>query len=209
MFETTVVFSAAIACFFLVRIFRREDAQVRLYRHVPTGITVRIEKGGKIPSGSREFERIDTEWVPHDMIIRTTTRLIIPFIQLFALYVIAHGHHSPGGGFQGGVILGASMILYAISNNLRLSRSRMGERASAFLCAAGVGLYAGTGALSMLLSKNFLDYGALSAILGVDPVTARSHGILMVEIGVGISVMAAMVWLYYNLSSAGKHDEGL
>jgi multicomponent Na+:H+ antiporter subunit B len=72
-----------------------------------------------------------------------------------------------------------------------------------------VGLYAGTGALSILLSKNFLDYGALSVILGVDPVTARSHGILMVEIGVGISVMAAMVWLYYNLSSAGKHDEGL
>jgi len=46
-------------------------------------------------------------------------------------------------------------------------------------------------------------------IQGVDPVTARSHGILVVEIGVGIAVMAVMVILYYNLASAGKQDEGL
>jgi hypothetical protein len=46
-------------------------------------------------------------------------------------------------------------------------------------------------------------------ILGVDPVSARSHSILIVEIGVGITVMAVMVALYYNLSSAGKQDEGL
>jgi len=45
--------------------------------------------------------------------------------------------------------------------------------------------------------------------LGTDPVTARSHGILIVEIGVGIAVMAVMIMLYYNLASAGKHDEGL
>jgi multicomponent Na+:H+ antiporter subunit B len=61
----------------------------------------------------------------------------------------------------------------------------------------------------MFFGSNFLDYGALSQILGVDLVTARSHGILMVEIGVGISVMAVMVLLYYNLASAGRHDEGL
>ncbi|WP_207681655.1 Na(+)/H(+) antiporter subunit B [Desulfonema magnum] len=210
MFETTVVFSAAIACFFLLRVFkRRENDEVRHYRHIPTGITLRIEKGGKIPEESADFQRIDSEWVPHDMIVNTTSRLIIPFIQLFALYVIAHGHHSPGGGFQGGVILGAAFILFAVSRNLRASIRRMGEKVSAILCAAGVFLYAGTGFLCYLLGGNFLDYSALTGILGVDPVTAHSHGILIVEIGVGISVMAAMIWIYYNLSSVGKHDEGL
>jgi cobalamin synthase len=48
------------------------------------------------------------------IIITTLTRLLTPFIQLFGLYVIMHGHSSPGGGFQGGVILGAGFILRRI-----------------------------------------------------------------------------------------------
>jgi multicomponent Na+:H+ antiporter subunit B len=85
----------------------------------------------------------------------------------------------------------------------------MGERLITFLCTLGVIIYAGTGALCMLFKKNYLDYSSLANIFGVDPVSARSHGILIVEIGVGIAVMAVMVVLYYNLASAGKQDEGL
>ncbi len=209
MFETIVIFTAGIACIFLLRIFRKEETETRLYRHIPTGITLRIEKSGKFPEKSAAFERIDSVWVPHDLIVKTTCRLIVPFIQIFALYVIAHGHHSPGGGFQGGVILGAAMILYAVAFNLRSATRRMGERLTVLLCTLGVFIYAGTGVLCMLLGLNYLDYSALAGVLGVDPVTARSHGILIVEIGVGIAVMAVMVTLYYNLASAGKHDEGL
>jgi multicomponent Na+:H+ antiporter subunit B len=135
--------------------------------------------------------------------------LIIPFIQIFGLYVIAHGHHSPGGGFQGGVILGASVIIFAISHNLRSSTKRISEKTAVLLCTLGVFLYAATGGLCLLLGSNFLDYSALSSIFSVDPVSARSHGILLVEIGVGMAVMAVMIILYYNLASAGKHDEGL
>jgi len=53
-----------------------------------------------------------------DIIIGTVARVMIPFIQLFALYVIMHGHHSPGGGFQGGVILGASLVLLLITHGI-------------------------------------------------------------------------------------------
>ena len=110
---------------------------------------------------------------------------------------------------RGGVILGATLILYAISNDLRSTITRMSERAAVFFSTTGAFIYAGTGALCLFLGANYLDYSALAAVLGVDPVTARSHGILMVEIGVGIAVMAVMVSMYYNLSSVGKHDEGL
>ena len=209
MFETVVIFTAGIACIFLLRTFRSIEPETRLYRHIPTGITLRIEKGGKYPDGSRDFERLDTDWVPYGLIVKTTGRMIIPFIQIFALYVIAHGHYSPGGGFQGGVILGASMILFAIAFNLRSAIRRLGERLSAFLCFLGVLIYATTGLLCMLYEKNYLDYGGLANILGIDPVGARSQGILFVEIGVGIAVMAVMVILYYNLASAGRQDEGL
>jgi multicomponent Na+:H+ antiporter subunit B len=209
MFETIVIFTAGIACIFLLRTFQHKESENRLYRHIPTGITLRIEKKGRFPENSVIFERIDSVWVPHDLIVKTTCRLIVPFIQIFALYVIAHGHHSPGGGFQGGVILGAAMIIYSIAFNLRSAIRRMGERSTVMLSALGVFIYAGTGVLCMLLGLNFLDYSALAHVLGVDPVTARSHGILIVEIGVGIAVMAVMVTLYYNLASAGRHDEGL
>jgi len=209
MFETIVIFTAGIACIFLLRRFRTETSATRLYRHIPTGITLRIDKDGKFPEDSTAFERIDSVWVPHDMIVKTTSRLIVPFIQIFALYVIAHGHHSPGGGFQGGVILGAAMIIFSIAFNLRTGMRRMSEHTTIVLSALGVFIYACTGILCMLFGFNFLDYRALAGILGVDPVTARSHGILMIEIGVGIAVMAVMVTLYTNLASAGKHDEGL
>jgi multicomponent Na+:H+ antiporter subunit B len=210
MFETIVIFTAGIACIFILRRFGfKESGQTRLYRHIPTGITLRIKKSGKYPERSDDFERIDSVWIPYNLIVKTTCRMIIPFIQIFALYVIAHGHHSPGGGFQGGVILGASMILYAIAFDLRSALRRMSERITGLLCTLGVFIYAGTGLASLLYDKNYLDYSALAAVLATDPVSARSHGILLVEIGVGIAVMAVMVVLYYNLASAGRHDEGL
>ena len=209
MFETIVIFTAGIACIFLLRTFKTVEPDIRLYRHVQTGITLRIEKGGKFPEDSNDFQRLDTVWIPYALVVRTTCRLVIPFIQIFALYVIAHGHYSPGGGFQGGVIMGASMVLYAIAFDLRSAIKRISERLVTSLCALGVIIYAGTGALCMLFDKNYLDYSSLANIFGVDPVSMRSHGILIVEIGVGIVVMAVMVILYYILASAGKLDEGL
>jgi multicomponent Na+:H+ antiporter subunit B len=207
MYETAVIFTAGLACFILLRIFVRREPEDRLYRHVLTGVTIRAKVGEMPPSD--DFERIDTLWTPPDLIIKTVCRFLIPFIQLFALYVIAHGHHSPGGGFQGGVILGASIILLAISQDLRTSVQRVREKLDAILCAVGVIIYAGTGALCLLLGLNFLDYSALAPILRCGPIMARSHGILIVEIGVGIAVMCTMIWIYNNVSSAGKYDEGL
>lgn len=212
MFETTVVLTAGLACFFLLRRRQSTSPPARYYRHVPTGLTFRIEEGGKLPmENSKVFTRIDSLWAPDSLIIRNTCRLIIAFVQLFALYVVAHGHYSPGGGFQGGVLLGSSIILFSISNDLRQTLKRFQEKTAAVLGAVGVLLYAGTGFLCLLLGAHFLNYDALAPVLGLengDPM-ARSHGIFSVEIGVAFAVMSVMIWIYYNLSSAGKHDEGL
>ncbi|MBF0202981.1 MAG: sodium:proton antiporter [Desulfamplus sp.] len=207
MFETTVILTAGLACFLLLKIPTKEVKQ-RYYRHEPTGVTLRIE-GDRYPDKSAVFTRIDSTWVPSDMIINFTCRILISFIQIFALYVVAHGHHSPGGGFQGGVLLGASVILFAISGNLRAAIKQFGEKTAALFGAAGVFIYVGTAALCLALGENFLNYSALAPLLGTDRIMARSHGILSVEIGVAVAVMAVMIWIYYNLSSAGKQDEGL
>ena len=207
MFETGVIFCAGLGCFVLLRLFRNRDED-SYYRHVATGITLHI-KSAKIPDVSSEFERIDTLWTPYDLIVKTVCRILAPFVQLFGLYVIAHGHHSPGGGFQGGVILGASVILIAISHDMRTAIGRISEKSIHILMAVGVLLYSGIGALCILLGRNFLDYASLSRILFTNEIEARSLGILGVEVGVGITVMAVMISIYNNLSSDGRLDEGL
>jgi len=207
MFETGVIFCAGLGCFVLLRLFRNRDED-SYYRHVSTGITLHI-KSGNIPDASSEFERIDTLWTPYDLIVKAVCRILAPFVQLFALYVIAHGHHSPGGGFQGGVILGASVILIAISHDMRTAIGRISEKTVHILMAVGVLLYSGIGALCIFLGGDFLDYASLSRVLFTSEIEARSLGILGVEVGVGITVMAVMISIYNNLSSDGRQDEGL
>lgn len=127
------------------------------------------------------------------LIVRTLSRLLIPFIQLFGLYVIAHGHSSPGGGFQGGVILGASFILLAISYGVEKVKERFSLKTLAIFTSVGVFIYGAVGFACLLLGENFLDYGVLPV---VEP---RGMGMLGIEIGVGITVMAAMVSIFYDL----------
>jgi multicomponent Na+:H+ antiporter subunit B len=208
MFETTVIFAAGMSCLLLLRVFRRKQED-RYYRHISTGVTLRVKGGKTIPERSKEFERIDTIWTPYDLIIKTVSRFLVPFIQLFALYVLAHGHESPGGGFQGGVIFGASFIILAIAFDLRTALRRFKEKTDGLLAALGVFIYAGIGALCLILGGNFLNYGKLARIFPFNKVEARAYGILGIETGVFIAVMAVMVCIYVNIASEGRHDEGL
>ena len=141
------------------------------------------------------------------IIIKTVARILVPFIQLYALYVIMHGHHSPGGGFQGGVILGASMLLLLITHGIYEMRRRLSDKWVAVMSSLGLLIYAGIGVLCILFAGNLLDYGQLSSLLEVDPAKARSLGILGIEIGVGLAVMAVMISIFYHISTGGVSPE--
>lgn len=142
-----------------------------------------------------------------NVVIQTVCRLLIPPIQLFALYVIAHGHYSPGGGFQGGCILGASFILMVIAYDIKEAKRMMSEKVNTILSSLGVIIYSGIGVVCLILSANYLDYGILNKILPVTIAEARALGIFGVEAGVGITVMAVMVSIFLNLASGGEHGE--
>ena len=141
--------------------------------------------------------------ITDDIIIRAVARILIPFIQVYALYVIMHGHHSPGGGFQGGVILGASFILYLITHGLEEAKTRMSEIKAGLFSSFGLLIYSGIGLLCLVMGGNYLDYGTLSSILKVVPAQARTLGILGIEIGVGIAVMAVMFSIFFDISTGG------
>jgi len=122
---------------------------------------------------------------------------------------VAHGDFSPGGGFQGGVIFGSSLILLAISYDLKTLVRRIKEKVLGIYAALGVLIYVGIGAICMPMGGNFLDYSKLVPLVPGDPHHIRALGMLGVEIGVGIAVTAAMAIIYINIVSEGRHDEGL
>ena len=181
MFETVVVFIAGMAVLAILK--------------------------NSVKKGSVRFDHIVD--VEPDLIVTNTVRLIVPVIQIFAFYVLAHGHVSPGGGFQGGVLMGASFILVALSWDLETALARFPMNRCIIVAAAGIILYGGIGLLSMFLGGEFLDYAELAKVLPVSREMARYHAMLGVEIGVGLTVTAIMFALYANLSSEGKLEGGL
>lgn len=188
MFETVVIFVAGMAIFAILRTFGPGSAVVE-----------RLTQEDSFIDG--DHQRI---------IVGTTCRLVVPMVQLFALYVIAHGHHSPGGGFQGGVLLGASYIILALADDLAAALKRLSESRYLMLAAGGIGIYSGFGFLCLLLGQNFFDYGVLQFVFRTDgPEMARSHSMLGVEIGVAATVMAIMFAIYANLASRGTLHKAL
>lgn len=136
-------------------------------------------------------------------ILRIISKLLIPPILLFALYVQFHGDFGPGGGFQAGVIFAAAIILYAMVFGLAAARQVFKEEYIQLLAALGVLIYGSVGVVSMLAGKNFLDYDALAT----QPITGQHIGILLVELGVGITVAAVMISLFFTFS--GRLDMDL
>ena len=127
------------------------------------------------------------------IVVTRICRLVAPFAQIFGLYVIMHGHSSPGGGFQGGVILASSFMLLAVGDGIEEVRRRFSTLAVTVLTSGGVLIYAGIGVVCLLLGANYLDYGILPV---PEP---RSLGMLGIEIGVGMTVTAAMVSIFHDL----------
>ncbi|NVL89993.1 MAG: Na(+)/H(+) antiporter subunit B [Desulfobacterales bacterium] len=142
-----------------------------------------------------------------DVIVKAVARLLMPFIVVYALYVVMHGHYSPGGGFQGGVILAASFVLLGVSHGLGKTRRRMSEKVAGVISSIGVLIYGGIGALCLILGGNYLHYGKLSKLLHVTPAEARSLGILGVEIGVALAVMAVMCTVFFAIFTVGESPE--
>jgi multicomponent Na+:H+ antiporter subunit B len=136
------------------------------------------------------------------MILRVVAKLLIPLILLFAFYVQFHGDYGPGGGFQAGVIAGAAFVLYGLVFGLRALRRVAPPAVIEFLIALGLLLYAGVGVATMLMGGKFLDYNALNHH---DPVHGQHLGILLVELGVGITVAAVMMTIYTTF--AGRDEE--
>lgn len=136
----------------------------------------------------------------HHLVLRVIAKLLIPFILMFALYVQFHGDFGPGGGFQAGIIFAAAFILYAMIFGLETARKVAPMPVVRRFIALGVLLYGGTGVAALLFGGNFLDYSVLAA----NPVVGQELGIMLIEFGVGTTVAAAMIAIFYAFAGRGR-----
>jgi multicomponent Na+:H+ antiporter subunit B len=155
---------------------------------------------GRPQRGRRRVLR-DAQWdiehgIRKHVILRVVSKLLLPLILLFALYVQWHGDFGPGGGFQAGVIFGSAFILYALIFDVDLARAVVPPRVTRFFLSLGVLIYAGVGVVGQLLGGNFLNYTVL-----VQEQTHGQHlGIALVEFGVGTTVAAAMIAIFFTFA---------
>ena len=138
----------------------------------------------------------------HHLIPRIVTKLIIPLILLFGLYVQFHGDFTAGGGFQAGVIFAAGFILYNIIFSIKVGQSILSINMTKNLMAAGLLLYIFVGFLGILLGGNFLDYNPLSS----NSVQGQLTGVFLIELGVGLTVSNVMILIFYSFNQTDKEQ---
>lgn len=135
-----------------------------------------------------------------DIILRTIVKIILPFIFLFGLYVQFHGEQSPGGGFQAGVICAAAFISYGLVYGLADMQKIVPFNLVKISASAGVLIYGGTGVVTMLEGGKFLSYGVLGSSLQ----QGQQIGIMVVEVGVGLTVFSVMMLIFYVFAERSK-----
>ena len=178
--ETLVIFAAGLGCLVVLAGFAGKP------ENLPRGMSYRF--------GSD--------------LLDTAARLLVPWILVFAVYVLIHGHSSPGGGFQGGVLFGSGLVTMRLVRGSGPGGERRPSgspslRASLFMACAGILGYAGLGLAAMAFGGAFLDFGTLP--LGGEPAEVRELATLGVETAVFFTV-AGTVGILYDCLSAGIRE---
>jgi multicomponent Na+:H+ antiporter subunit B len=135
-----------------------------------------------------------------DTILRVVSKLFIPFIVVFGLYVQWHGDYSPGGGFQAGVIIAAGVFLYAIIYGLDAAQQVVPVRVVELLVPLGVVIFAGVGVAGILTGGNYLEYNNLAH----DTIHGQEWGVFLVEFGVLVTVTGTMIAIFYAFAGRGR-----
>ena len=133
----------------------------------------------------------------HHLIPKVVSRLLVPFIVLFGLYVQFHGEYGPGGGFQAGAIVASGIILYALIEGEAAALAAVPRAALMGMVVGGAMLYGLVGLAGLALGGNFLDYSVLLS----DPLAGQQLGILLIEAGVGVTVCGALLLIFHAFAA--------
>jgi multicomponent Na+:H+ antiporter subunit B len=130
-------------------------------------------------------------------IAKRTFGFLTPFVFLFSLYIISHGHLSPGGGFQGGVILGSISIIFSIVYGSAFDYKKFSPRKKTILETGGALVFVFAGILGMVFENGFLDN--LNLINAGNGSLLSAGSIPVINLGVGFKVGAGLAIIFYSM----------
>ena len=137
-----------------------------------------------------------------DLVLQTVVKLLIPFIQMYGIFIITNGHLSPGGGFAGGTILGSSIILYALAFHVEDALAHYSRSRAKMMESAGVVAFTLIGLFGIIRGGHFLS----NNIWGLGETgTLFSGGIILpITLAIGIKVASTMITLFFHLLEEKK-----
>lgn len=148
-------------------------------------------------------------------IVKTITNISFPFITLYGLYIIAHGHVTPGGGFQGGAIVATGLALLLVAHGTKWVESKIKEHhlslfesvgALSFIGLAFVGIVMG----GVFFSNFLVDSSTLFGGIPLDGAADINTGgtIPLMNFAVGLKVIAGLfaIILVMALATAKKEE---
>ncbi|MDD5952056.1 MAG: MnhB domain-containing protein [Oscillospiraceae bacterium] len=134
-----------------------------------------------------------------NIILRTVAAILVPFILLFGAYVVLNGHISPGGGFSGGAIMGAALILYASAYGFKKMDTFFTFKTFTGITSSALLVYACSKAYSFFTGANHLESYIPKGIPGA----ILSGGLILpLNICVGM-IVACTMYGFYSLFSRG------
>ncbi|MBE6067395.1 MAG: hypothetical protein E7211_06820 [Clostridium lundense] len=136
-----------------------------------------------------------------DKILEEIVGILTPFIQIFGMYVIFHGHLSPGGGFSGGTIIGVSFILYRMVYGKKFAQNKLKFSTLLYFVTIGIFIYGTMKGYSFISGGSHLNLPGPP--LG-NPGDILSGGFLLpLNIIVG-TVVAITMYFFYSLFEEGE-----
>lgn len=138
-------------------------------------------------------------------IIMTAVRTVSPFVLTYGLFMTFHGANSPGGGFQGGALIGVVVLMLAFAFGIRPTREWVGNGLITGLATGGVLIFVGVGLGAIAFGGSFLEYGSYEPLLGPD---ATKWGMEAVEIGGITAIVAGVIMALFFLTAAGFALDG-
>ena len=165
-------------------------------------ILLRIDEDKKGRNSGKMHEENDRVFEPkHDVILQTVARVLVPPIFIFGIYVILCGHLGPGGGFAGGSVMGAGLILYL--NAFGFAKTEKFFKASTYkkMSVCALACYSLSKCYSFYTGANHIE----SIIpLGTPGAILSSGLILILNICVGI-VVAGTMYTFYVMFRKGAY----
>jgi multicomponent Na+:H+ antiporter subunit B len=137
-------------------------------------------------------------------VIMTTVRVVAPFVLTYGLFLMFHGADSSGGGFQGGAIAAAMVIMVAFAFGIEPTSRWFQNVAVVAFAAGGVFAFLLIGVGPVLLGETFLEYSAYESALGIKK--APKYGIEGVELGIGAIVASAVSGLFFAIARSFEYE---